>query len=85
MTNYNNYRPVSLLPVFGKTLKKLIFKSLLEYLDEQKLFSKHQYAFRPNDARTNRLLPLVHDLYTPFNADPFSGSSTFVSIYVKIF
>ena len=63
----NNYRPVSLLPAFGKILEKLIFKSLFEYLDEHKLLSKHQSGFRPNDSCINQLLSIIHDIYTGFD------------------
>ena len=60
----SNYRPVSLLPVIGKIFEKLIFKSVFEYFDEYKLFSEHQSSFRPNHSCTNKLLFIVHDIYT---------------------
>ena len=62
--------PVSLLPVFEKMFEKLIFKSLFEYLDEQKLLSAHQSRFRPNESCINQLLFIVHDVYMAFHADP---------------
>ena len=33
----NNYRPVSLLSICGKTFERTIFKSLYEYDEEKKL------------------------------------------------
>ena len=41
----NNYRPISLLPIYGKIFKRLKFNSLLEYLKEQNLISAHQSGF----------------------------------------
>ena len=37
----NNYRPVPLLPICGKIIKRLIFNYLLEYLEKYKLLSAH--------------------------------------------
>ena len=56
--------------MFGEILEKLIFKSLFEYLDEQKLLSEHQSRFRPNKSCIYQLLSIVHDVYTAFHADP---------------
>ena len=58
------------MPVFGKIFGKLIFKSLLEYLDEQKMPAEHQSGFKRNDSCTNQLPPIVYDFYTAFYADP---------------
>ena len=52
------------------TIKKLIFESLFEYLDEQKLLSEHQCGFRPNNSCANQLLSIAHDIYAAFDADP---------------
>ena len=47
----NNNRPVLLLLIFQKIYEKLIFKSLFEYLEEQKLLSVN--GFRANASCTN--------------------------------
>ena len=39
---FDNYRPVSLLPIFGKILERLIFISLLEFLHENNLLNENQ-------------------------------------------
>ena len=66
----NNYRPVSLLPISGKIVKTLIFNSLYQFLEEQKLLSIHQSGFRSHDSCVNQLLFIVHNLYKAFNAYP---------------
>ena len=38
----NNYRPISLLPIFGKILVKLIFDSLYHHLDTNSLLNQKQ-------------------------------------------
>ena len=58
------------MPVFGKISQKLIFGSLFEHLDKQKLLSESGSGFRSNDSCTNQLLSVVHDIYTDFDADP---------------
>ena len=45
-----NYRPVSLLPIFGKILERLIFNSLFEFLHENNLLNENQSGFRPSDS-----------------------------------
>ena len=62
----NNYRPVPLLPICAKKFERLIFNSLYDYVEENKLLSMHQYCFRPNDACINQLLSIVHNLYKVF-------------------
>ena len=44
---FNNYRPISLLPVFSKILEKVMATKLLKYLNSFYIFYKHQYGFRP--------------------------------------
>ena len=66
----NNYRPVSLMPIWGKIFERLIFNSLFEYLEEHNLLSAHQSGFRANDSCVNQLLSIVHDIYTAFDAYP---------------
>ena len=47
-TNSTNYRPISLLPVFGKIFEKLIAKRITNFFDKNKVLTPHQYGFRKN-------------------------------------
>ena len=58
----DNYRPVSLLPIFGKILERLIFNSLFEFLHENNLLNENQSGFRPSDSCEYQLLSIVHDI-----------------------
>ena len=42
----NNYRPITVLPVCSKLLKKCIHRQLSEFLEEKKLLSSTQFGFR---------------------------------------
>ena len=66
----NNYRPVSLLPICCKILKKIIFDSIMRFLNENKLLSDAQSGFRPSDSREYQLLSVVHDIYKSFDCNP---------------
>ena len=52
----DNYRPVSLLPIFSKILEKLIFNSLFEFLHEKNLLHENQSGFRPSDSCEYQLI-----------------------------
>ena len=40
-----NYRPVSLLPILGKILEKILFDSIFEYIQENNLLCENQSGF----------------------------------------
>ena len=48
--NKKNYRPISLLPIFGKFFEKLSFAAIYEHLCINGLISPHQSGFRPGDS-----------------------------------
>ena len=62
-----NYRPISLLPICGKILEKIIFNQLYSYLHTNNLITKNQSGFRPGDSTTNQLLYLVDVLHRAFD------------------
>ena len=43
-----NYRPVSMLPVFGKVFEKVIYKRLYSFLTSMKIIYDKQFGFRKN-------------------------------------
>ena len=63
-----NYRPISLLPICGKILEKIIFSNLYNYLHLNGLITKNQSGFRPGDSTTNQLLYLVDEIHQAFDS-----------------
>ena len=61
-----NYRPISILPICGKILEKVIFNSLYRYLNENNLITKNQSGFHPGDPTINQLLFLVNEIHEAF-------------------
>ena len=47
-TESTNYRPISLLPQFGKLFEKIIKKRMVKFLDKYNLITPHQFGFRKN-------------------------------------
>ena len=58
-----NYRPISLLPIFGKIFERMIYNNIFEYLTTNKLISDNQSGFKPCDSCINQLLSITHDIY----------------------
>ena len=59
----NNYRPISLLPIFGKIFEKIIFNKIYSFLLEEKLLNPNQSGFRPSDSCINQLLAITHEIF----------------------
>ena len=55
-----NYRPISLLPIFGKIFEKVIYNSLFKYFLENNVLSDKQSGFRAGDSYTSQLLAITH-------------------------
>lgn len=45
-SDYNNYRPISILPVLEKVLEEIVARRLNDFLDKYKLISENQYGFQ---------------------------------------
>ena len=57
---FNNYRPISFQPIFGKIFEKIIFNKIYNFLLEERLLSPNQSGFRPSDSSVNQLLVITH-------------------------
>lgn len=58
-TMIENYRPISILPVFSKVFEGLLHKQLMQYFECNNLFSQNQYGFRKNRGTCDTVLNLV--------------------------
>ena len=76
-----NYRPISLLPIFGKIFEKLIFKSLYTFLVQNDLISSKQSGFIKGDSTINQLLSITDMINSSFDCDiPKEVRSVFLDI-----
>ena len=64
----NNYRPISLLPIFAKVFERLLFNSLFSHFCENKLFTECQSGFLPGDSCVSQLLSIVHEIQSSFDS-----------------
>ena len=62
-----NYRPISLLPIFGKIFEKVTFNKIYNFLLNERLFNPNQSGFRPSDSCINQLLTIAHEIFKAFD------------------
>ena len=62
----SNYRPISLLPICGKMLEKIVFDQVYSYLNSHNLLSKNQSGFRPGDSTIHQLISITSSIYESF-------------------
>ena len=65
-----NYRPISLLPIFGKILEKLVYDSLYSHLISRDLLNPNQSGFSSGDSTVNRLISITHSIFKAFDCNP---------------
>ena len=64
-SNLNNYRPISVLPVFSKVLEKCIYNRLLNFLEKCNIINENQFGFRTGHSTSSAL---VEFLFKTLNA-----------------
>ena len=64
-----NYRAISLLPIFGKKFEKIIFIRICNFLLEEDLLNPNQSGFRPSDSCINQLLAITHETFEAFDCN----------------
>ena len=63
----SNYRPVSLLPLPGKMLEKVVHKSLISYFENNDLLSDNQSGFRKGYSTTKSIVELNDIIFENMN------------------
>ena len=58
-----NYRPISLLPVFSKILERLVYNRLSYFLKECELLYEKQFGFRTKHSTSDATSYLASELY----------------------
>ena len=63
----SNYRPVSLLPIPGKILEKLIHDHIMKFFENNNILSEYQFGFRKNHSTTDSIATLVDNILHSVN------------------
>ena len=60
-TVLSNYRPISILSFFAKVFEKLLYKYLLNFLDDNNILYNYQFSFREKHSTQQAILALLGD------------------------
>ena len=68
----NNYRRISVLPVFSKFLERLMYKRLLDFLNKNEILVKKQFGFREKHSTYMAILDLVDKIFQNIDSMNYS-------------
>ena len=60
LSNVKNYTPISLLPIPGKMLEKLVHSQVMHFLESNNILSKIQHGFRKNHSTIHVVAQLTN-------------------------
>ena len=55
----NNYRPVSVLPVFSKIIERIMYNRIFDFINKNKILYKFQFGFQPNYSTSYAMITLI--------------------------
>ena len=62
-----SYRPISLLPICGRALERLLYNSMFEFFIQNNLISPNQSGFRRADSCINQLISITGEICKSFD------------------
>ena len=62
----NNYRPISVLPIFSKVLERLMHRRLFNFLSSNGTLFEHQYGFQPKKTTNMTILDIYAQIVQSF-------------------
>ena len=63
---FNNYRPVSLLPVIAKVFEKVMYNRLHSFLETQRVLICNQFRFRKSHSSYMALIVMINEISRAF-------------------
>jgi len=68
----NNYRPISVLPVFSKILEKLMFSRLESFINKHNILYKNQFGFREKHSTSMALLNIIEHITSELDNNSYT-------------
>ena len=72
-TQFENYRPISILPIFSKIFEKVLYKRLYNHLINNNILVPEQYGFWCNTSTETAIYTLINNILSPLNAKALVG------------
>ena len=69
---FNNYRPISLLPLFSKVLERIMYNRILKFINKHKLLYKYQFGFRKDHSTYMALIILIDKITAALDNGDFT-------------
>ena len=66
----DNYRPISLLSVFNKLMEKLIFSTLIGFIDNNTILFNKQFGFGQNHSTLQAVLSIADKIPRSIDTSP---------------
>ena len=76
-SSLNNFRPISILPIFSKIFEKLVYQQLYGFLMKNNFFTQEQYGFRRNFSTSDAIINMTQFVY-----DSLDLGKTVVSFFL---
>ena len=57
-----DFRPISILPVFSKVYEKFLASQIIRHLEDHKLLTEYQSGFRKNHSCATAMLKVIDDI-----------------------
>lgn len=74
-SSFNNYRPISLVPILSKVFEALLKEQLYMYFESHNLFIEEQFGFRRGRSTTEAISRLCDFVVGGFEGGDFVGST----------
>ena len=69
---FNNYRPISLLPLFSKVLERIMYNRILKFINKHKLLYRCQFGFRKDHSTYMALIILIDKITSALDNGDFT-------------
>ena len=69
---FNNYRPISVIPCFLNILGKLMYKRAINYIEKNHILHNNQYRFRRNRSTTMAIIHLTEKIKRAIENNEFT-------------
>ena len=73
-----NYRPISFLPVVGKTFERVIYNRMKQYLTKYQLLQNWQFGFRSKRSTIDALITLIGKVRQDWDSNTTKTQCTFI-------